>query len=107
MSERNYVMSDEVVQILGEGLWEILAENMEWDLLDRLVASVKYDYRVMIIPKCGFSRNDEIHNMVITWLRARGVLMWNVENEIVALRHALREGINEAEMEIESFRRRK
>lgn len=96
MTETDYVLSEVTVKILEEGLWEMLVEAGEWKLMEKLRASLKFDYRVMITPRGGFSANDEIHNTVLTWLRARGIMVYNPENEVMLLESSLRDGIKSA-----------
>lgn len=97
MNEDEYILSDVTIKILEEGLWEMLAENGEWKLLETLHNFLKWDRRVMIVPRGGFSTHDKVHNMVITWLRARGVLVYSPQSEIMELERSLHEGIREAE----------
>lgn len=93
----DFELSDTTIRILEEGLWEMLTEAGEWKLLETLHDFLKHSRTVMIMPRGGFSTNDEIHNMVITWLRAKGVLLFNPRNEIMMLENSLHDEIDKIE----------
>jgi len=75
-------------------LWEILAADGKFELIDKLrrVELREPGYGTIVVPKEGFSDNDEIHNIVLDWLEEQNVNILNVNLEIARLKRALKEG---------------
>lgn len=80
-------MEDITLEVTARLLWKMLVENDEHQLLYKLNIMEKYNIGSMIIPSGakGFSYDNEIHNLVIEWLKLKGINVWNPENEIIKL----------------------
>ena len=63
-----------------QNLWGRLAGEGNLELLSRLNRIEKREagYGTVVVPKEGFSDNDDTHNMVLDWLEARGVNVLNI-----------------------------
>ena len=84
-------IEDITLQVVTSLLWRTLVENGEFDLLNKLTVIDKYNIGTVIVPSGakGFSYRDDIHNLVIQWLRLKGINVWNPESEILELERAL------------------
>jgi hypothetical protein len=56
-------------------LWDRLAAECNWPLIEklRMVEDGVGGYGTIVCPATGFSENDETHNAVIDWLKAKKV----------------------------------
>jgi hypothetical protein len=61
-------------------LWEVLIEQGEFDLINKLrrIEMREPGFDVIVIPKEGFSQNDFVHNLVIDWLKEQNILLINI-----------------------------
>lgn len=66
-----------------------LEGNSELIKLLHRVEKKEPGYGSVIVPQTGFSSDNDIHNAVLTWLKAKGVNVWSPENEIAGLEYAL------------------
>jgi len=84
-------VEDITLEITTKLLWKTLVEHGEHELLHKLNVIEKNDIGSVIIPSGakGFSHHDDIHNLVIDWLKLKGINVWSPENEILALERAL------------------
>lgn len=46
-------------------------------------------YGTIVVPKQGFSDDDDVHNLVLDWLCEQKINVLNVQNEIANLEYAL------------------
>lgn len=86
-------IEDITLQITTNMLWKLLVEHGEHELLHKLNVIEKYNIGSVIVPSGakGFSHRDDIHNMVVRWLKLKGINVWNPENEVIELERALHE----------------
>ena len=47
-------------------------------------------FGTVIVPRAGFSSDDDLHNAVLGWLKGKGVNVWSPQNETAGLEYALR-----------------
>jgi hypothetical protein len=86
-------VEDITLQVTTNMLWKLLVEHGEHELLYKLNVIEKYNIGSVIVPSGvkGFSYRDDIHNMVVRWLKLKGINVWNPENEAIELERALHE----------------
>lgn len=72
-------------------LWAQLALEGNTTLLFKLhhAENKEPGYTVIVVPKEGFSDNDDTHNAVIEWLKSHEILALNTRCEIGRMEHAL------------------
>ena len=77
-------------------IWIALALEGNSDLIKLLhrVENKEPGYGTVIIPKEGFSFDDDIHNAVLDWLKVKGVNVWSSENEQAGLEYSLKRRLN-------------
>lgn len=77
----------------AQTLWNRIVGEGNLELLSRLnrVEKREAGYATIVVPKEGFSDNDDTHNMVLDWLEARGVNVLNIGLSITRMKYALRE----------------
>jgi len=75
-----------------QNLWGRLVGEGNLELLSRLSRVEKHEagYGTVVVPKKGFSDNDDTHNMVLDWLEARGVNVLNIGLSVARMKYALR-----------------
>jgi hypothetical protein len=69
-------------------IWNLLTYEGNFELIDKLhKAEMKEPgYLTVVVPEEGFSRDDEVHNLVIDWLKAhRFINVLNTRKEIYEL----------------------
>lgn len=73
-------------------IWVALTIEGNSDLIKLLhrIENKEPGYGTVIIPKHGFSFDDDIHNAVLDWLKGKGVNVWSPENETAGLEFSLR-----------------
>lgn len=73
-------------------LWQKLAEEGNFSLIKKLqrIENKEGGYGTVIVPKRGFSDNDETHNMVLGWLEGQNVNIVNTRIEIARLENSIR-----------------
>ena len=78
-------------------IWTTLALEGNFDLINKLhrVERKEEGFMSVAVPREGFSQNDQTHNMVMKWLRGRGVNILNPIHEIANLEYALRGKVEE------------
>jgi hypothetical protein len=85
-------MSKQLVQELeASRIWALLAYEGNFNLIDKLHnAEIKEPgYLTIIVPDEGFSPNDEVHNLIIDWLKGRKYInLINIRKEIFELKQA-------------------
>lgn len=95
MNPKNSI-ADELAQATQDGirdkLWLLLLEKGEHQLLEKLRLTEIQSWGTVPIPDKGFSEDDEIHNLTITWLRMQGVNVFNVKSEYLIGKHLLKDG---------------
>lgn len=72
-------------------LWEKLLSENRHDLIQkfRRVERKEGGFGTIVVPKKGFSKNEETNQLIIDWLIEKGVNVLNVEEEISDLEDAL------------------
>lgn len=77
---------------MEEAIWTALALEGNNELLRKLhrIENKEPGFGTVIVPRYGFSQNDETHNMILRWLKGKGVNVWSPLNEIANLEYALR-----------------
>ena len=78
-------------------IWSQLAVESRFDLINKLhrVEQKELGYSTVVVPREGFSPNDQTHNMVMSWLREQHVNILNPFHEIALLELALHGRIEE------------
>ena len=69
-------------------LWQALALDGKFDVIETLHLIERGDINFIIVKPEGFSKRDDIHNMVINWCRVRGVNIVNVGAFVARLENA-------------------
>lgn len=84
-------LEDITLQVTTRILWETLVECEEFELLEKLNIIEKYKIGSVIVPSGakGFSYRDDVHNLVVQWLKLKGINAWNSESEKLELERAL------------------
>lgn len=74
-------------------LWDTLASEGNIDLINKLVrvSNREEGFGTIIVPKKGFSEEDDTHNAVLDWLKNNDVNVVNPRLSIAKLKEALRE----------------
>ena len=74
--------------------WVALALEGNFDLISKLHRAVDGEagFGTVVIDRKGFSPNDDTHNLVLDYLRERGVNVLDGEYEIGNLEVSLRKG---------------
>ncbi len=77
---------------MEQEIWTALTLEGNHTLINLLHRVEKNEpgYGTIVVPRSGFSPNDDTHNMVLRWLKGRGVNILNPLNEIANLEYALR-----------------
>ena len=72
-------------------LWITLALEGNTDLLSKLHRAENKEpgFSIIVVPKNGFSENDETHNAVIEWLQSHEILALNPRVEAARMKVAL------------------
>lgn len=73
----------------------MLALEGNFELIQKLARIERKEsgYDVIVVPKEGFSENDDVHNLILDWLKLQGVCVMNVQKVIANLELALQEGV--------------
>jgi len=69
-------------------IWNLLTYEGNFELIDKLhKAEIKEPgYLTIVVPEEGFSPDDEVHNLVIDWLKAHKYInVLNTRKEIYEL----------------------
>lgn len=69
-------------------IWTLLASEGNFKLIDRLHKAEAREpgYLTVVVPEDGFSPDDEVHNLVIDWLKAhKHINVLNTRKEIYEL----------------------
>ena len=84
-------VEDITLKITTNMLWKLLVEYGEHELLHKLNVIEKNKIGSVIVPSGakGFSYRDDIHNMVIRWLKLKGINVWNPENELIRIEESI------------------
>lgn len=82
------------IQELGSKIHACLVLESNFELIDRLhrIENKEGGYGTIVVPKEGFSENDEVHNLILDWLNAQNINILNVQHEIANLEYALERG---------------
>ena len=78
-------------------IWGSLVFEGNHDLIRKLhrVEKDEPGFGTIVVPREGFSSNDETHNMVIRWLKSHNVNILNPFNEEANLEYALKGIVND------------
>lgn len=74
-------------------LWEALINEGRHDLVKVLnhVENKDAGFGSIVVPADGFSKNKEIHDSVMVWLKDRDINIVDVKQEISELKNSLKE----------------
>ena len=78
-------------KIPTEQLWAILIEKDKNNLVKVLqrVESKEAGYGSIVVPEKGFTNDDKINAMILSWLKERDVNVIDVKEEVKALESSL------------------
>lgn len=79
------------LQQMSSQIHVMLVLEGNFDLINKLhrIERKESGYGTIVVPKQGFSKNDDAHNLILDWLHAQNVNVLNVQNEIANLEYAL------------------
>jgi len=74
-----------------EILWEALWLDGNFSLIDKLSRAEKHEagFGTIVVKKEGFSANNRVHNLVLSWLKQNRINTFNPGLEITRLERAL------------------
>jgi len=83
----DFINSNNIVK----NIWRTLASESKFDIIEKLkrIERNESGYSTIIVPKNGFSENEETHELILEWLEEKHVNVVSVEKEIRDLNDAL------------------